>query len=74
MAPDLNSLPPSRSLSGSPAMTRTFSGSGEATAAAALRGQTPSPSPRSAPTSLQAAAAVNAGLQQEDSRRSSIGL
>jgi hypothetical protein len=75
MAPDLNSLPPSRSLSGSPAMTRTLSASGEApAAAAALRGQSPSPSPRSASTSLQAAAAVNAGLQQEDSRRSSIGF
>ncbi|PQE28941.1 FAD dependent oxidoreductase protein [Rutstroemia sp. NJR-2017a BBW] len=58
MAPDLNSLPPSRSLSGSPAMTRTLSASGEApAAAAALRGQSPSPSPRSASTSLQAAAA-----------------
>jgi hypothetical protein len=63
MAPDLNSLPPSRSLSGSPTMARTLSNSGEA---AALRGQSPSPSPRSASTSLQAAAAVNAGLQQED--------
>ncbi|KAM3085204.1 hypothetical protein ACMFMG_003633 [Clarireedia jacksonii] len=72
MAPDLNSLPPSRSLSGSSAMTRTLSASGEAPAAAALRGQSPSPSPRSASTSLQAAAAVNAGLQQEDSRRPSI--
>ncbi|KAI9054689.1 hypothetical protein LZ554_001841 [Drepanopeziza brunnea f. sp. 'monogermtubi'] len=49
-------------------MARTLSNSGEA---AALRGQSPSPSPRSASTSLQAAAAVNAGLQQEDSRRSS---
>jgi hypothetical protein len=45
-------------------MARTSSNSGEA---AALRGQSPSPSPRSASTSLQAAAAVNAGLQQEDS-------
>ncbi|KAG4435666.1 hypothetical protein IFR05_008861 [Cadophora sp. M221] len=52
-------------------MARTLSSSGETAAAAALRGQTPSPSPRSASTSLQAAAAVNAGLQQEDSRRSS---
>lgn len=65
MAPDLNSLPPSRSISGSPSMARTLSNPGEA---AALRGQSPSPSPRSASTSLQAAAAVNAGLQQEDSR------
>ncbi|KAK2626412.1 hypothetical protein QTJ16_004674 [Diplocarpon rosae] len=70
MAPDLNSLPPSRSisLSGSPTMARALSNSAEA---AALRGQSPSPSLRSASTSLQAAAAVNAGLQQEDSRRSS---
>jgi hypothetical protein len=44
-------------------MARNLSNSGEA---AALRGQSPSPSPRSASTSLQAAAAVNAGLQQED--------
>jgi hypothetical protein len=66
MAPDLNSLPPSRSrsTSGSLNMTRTMTGEGTA-----LRGQSPSPSPRSASTSLQAAAAVNAGLQQEDSRR-----
>jgi hypothetical protein len=34
-----------------------------------LRGQTPSPAPRAASTSLQAAAAVNAGLQHEGSRR-----
>ncbi|KAF4625492.1 hypothetical protein G7Y89_g12675 [Cudoniella acicularis] len=39
--------------------------------ASALRGQSPSPSPRSASTSLQAAAAVNAGLQHEGPRRSS---
>lgn len=65
MAPDLNSLPPSRSISaGSPNMTRSIPGSAEA---AALRGQSPSPSPRSTSTSLQAAAAVNAGLQHEDS-------
>ncbi|CZT08216.1 uncharacterized protein RAG0_13364 [Rhynchosporium agropyri] len=51
-------------------MARTISSSGEP---AALRGQTPSPSPRSATTSLQAAAAMNAGLQQEGSRRSSSG-
>ncbi|KAL2061620.1 hypothetical protein VTL71DRAFT_6997 [Oculimacula yallundae] len=49
-------------------MARTISSSGEA---ASLRGQTPSPSPRAATTSLQAAAAMNAGLQQEGSRRSS---
>ncbi|TVY81770.1 hypothetical protein LSUE1_G004197 [Lachnellula suecica] len=69
MAPDLNSLPPSRSTSS--AMSRAISNSGETRA---LRGQSPSPSPRSASSSLQAAATVNAGLQQEDSgamRRSS---
>jgi len=47
-------------------MARAISSSGDGTA---LRGQTPSPLSRSASTSLQAAAAVNAGLQQEDSRR-----
>lgn len=36
-----------------------------------LRGQSPSPSPRSASTSLQATAAVNAGLQYEESSRKS---
>jgi hypothetical protein len=66
MAPDLNSLPPSRSISGSPSMARAISNSGDG---AALRGQSPSPLSRSTSTSLQAAAAVNAGLQQEDSRR-----
>jgi len=39
---------------------------------AASRGQSPSPPPRSASISLHAAAAVNAGLQHEESRRSSI--
>jgi hypothetical protein len=47
-------------------MARAISNSGDG---AALRGQSPSPLSRSASTSLQAAAAVNAGLQQEDSRR-----
>ncbi|KAH8659129.1 hypothetical protein BGZ60DRAFT_414606 [Tricladium varicosporioides] len=65
--PDLNSLPPSRSITSSPAMARGIS----STEATALRGQSPSPSPRSASTSLQAAAAVNAGLQHESPRRSS---
>ncbi|TVY40539.1 hypothetical protein LSUB1_G002481 [Lachnellula subtilissima] len=65
MAPDLNSLPASRSSSS--AMGRALSSSGES-AALALRGQSPSPSPRSTSISLQATAAVNAGLQQEDSR------
>ena len=63
--PDLNSLPPSRSIPASPSVARTNPGSD----AAALRGQSPSPLSRSTSTSLQAAAAVNAGLRQEDSRR-----
>jgi len=50
-------------------MPRTVSSATDS--AVDLRGQTPSPSPRSASTSLQAAAAVNAGLQHEDSRHSS---
>ena len=49
-------------------MSRISTNTGEI---AALRGQSPSPSPRSAATSLQAAAAVNAGLQHEESRRMS---
>jgi hypothetical protein len=60
MAPDLNSLPPSRSSVAAAAATE---------ASAALRGRTPSPSPRST-ISLQAAATVNAGLQLEGSTRS----
>lgn len=42
--------------------------------AAALRAQSPSPLSRSTSNSLQAAAAVNAGLQQEDPRRAPIYL
>jgi hypothetical protein len=68
MAPDLNSLPPSRSVSGSPTISRAMTSSGEA---AALRGQSPSPLSRSTTNSLQAAATVNAGLYQEESRRMS---
>lgn len=64
MAPDLNSLPPSRSGSGSPSMARAMASSGEV---AALRGQSPSPLSRT--SSLQATAAVNAGLHQEERRR-----
>jgi hypothetical protein len=64
MAPDLNSLPPSRSGSGSPSMARALASSGEE---AALRGQSPSPLSRS--SSLQATAAVNAGLHHEETRR-----
>lgn len=67
MAPDLNSLPPSRSVPASPGMTRTLSQA--SSDIAGLRRQTPSPSSRRASVSLQAAASVNAGLQQEDSRR-----
>ncbi|KAI4105200.1 MAG: hypothetical protein LQ339_003531 [Xanthoria mediterranea] len=50
MAPDLNSLSPSRS----PANNRQ------------------PPSPRSSSVSLAAAASINAGIQQQDSRRSSV--
>ena len=53
MAPDLNSLPPSRSPEH-----------------AAFQHQ--NPSPRSSSISLAAAATINAGIQQQDSRRSSI--
>lgn len=55
MAPDLNSLPPSRSPSGTPLQPRP----------------TGSPSPRSSSLSLAASATINAGIQNEDSRRSS---
>lgn len=64
MAPDLNSLPPSRSAAAAAAAAAATE------ASAALRGRTPSPSPRSASISLQAAATVNAGLQLEGSTRS----
>ncbi|MCJ1479154.1 hypothetical protein MMC13_007838 [Lambiella insularis] len=66
MAPDLNSLPPSRSPDASPLQSRVFGGSGDF-----LRRQTPSPSPRTSSVSLAAAATINAGIQQQDSRRSS---
>ncbi|KAI4110017.1 MAG: hypothetical protein L6R37_000150 [Teloschistes peruensis] len=57
MAPDLNSLPPSRS---------PVNGVG------IDRGQPGSRSPRSSSVSLAAAATINAGIQHQDSRRSSI--
>ncbi|KAI4096253.1 MAG: hypothetical protein LQ344_001079 [Seirophora lacunosa] len=57
MAPDLNSLPPSRS----PVHTNGLD-----------RRQPASPSPRSSSVSLAAAATINAGIQHQDSRRSSI--
>ncbi|KAI0406857.1 hypothetical protein F4802DRAFT_595863 [Xylaria palmicola] len=76
MAPDLNSLPPSTSpvavpsrtmANGSPNATVGASTTGES----AVRGESPSPSPRSASISLQAAATMNAGLQHEAGRRTS---
>lgn len=67
--PDLNSLPPSRSTSINTANPRTMSNV-STSSQDALRGQSPSPLSRSASTSLQAAAAVNAGLQHEDTQRS----
>ncbi|KAI9811833.1 MAG: hypothetical protein M1827_005184 [Pycnora praestabilis] len=66
MPPDLNSLPPSRSPTGSPLQSRMYQPNPEN-----LRRQTPSPSPRSSSVSLAAAATINAGIQNEDSRRSS---
>lgn len=66
MAPDLNSLPPSHSPSGSPLQSRVYHTNPES-----LRHQTPSPSPRSSSVSLAAAATINAGIQNQDSRRSS---
>ncbi|KAJ1333529.1 hypothetical protein MN608_03520 [Microdochium nivale] len=71
MAPDLNSLSPSASTSISPAQPRTMppSLSSIATSGNVPRGDDASPSPSTATTSLQAAATMNAGLQQEQSRR-----
>ena len=66
MAPDLNSLPLSRSPSNSPLHSRVRNSNAEG-----ARHQTPSP--RSSSVSLAAAASVNAGRQNQESRRSSIG-
>lgn len=66
MAPDLNSLPPSRSPSGSPLQPRAPTSSAEG-----LHRPSGSPSPRSSTLSLAASASINAGFQNEDSRRSS---
>ncbi|KAI2465080.1 hypothetical protein F4781DRAFT_435750 [Annulohypoxylon bovei var. microspora] len=68
MAPDLNSLPPS-SPSARPRIMTSSNGNGDS----AIRGESASPSPRSASTLLQAAATMNAGLQHEpmSMRRSS---
>ncbi|KAI1136961.1 hypothetical protein F5Y05DRAFT_389653 [Hypoxylon sp. FL0543] len=67
MAPDLNSLPPSSPTSARPRIMTSSNGNGDS----AIRGESASPSPRSASTSLQAAATMNAGLQHEPVRRSS---
>ncbi|KAI1767839.1 hypothetical protein GGR53DRAFT_71673 [Hypoxylon sp. FL1150] len=67
MAPDLNSLPPSSPSSARPRIMTSSNNNGDPTA----RGESASPSPRSASTSLQAAATMNAGLQHEPMRRSS---
>ncbi|XXG98102.1 hypothetical protein Hte_004421 [Hypoxylon texense] len=67
MAPDLNSLPPSSPSSARPRIMTSSNGTGDPSA----RGESASPSPRSASTSLQAAATMNAGLQHEPTRRSS---
>ncbi|KAI1914368.1 hypothetical protein LOZ53_000294 [Ophidiomyces ophidiicola] len=61
MPPDLNSLPPPRSMSSSPLQIRTMQSSPEDSG-------TQSPPPRSSSVSLQAAAAINAA---DISRRSS---
>ncbi|MCJ1431623.1 hypothetical protein MMC27_000978 [Xylographa pallens] len=66
MAPDLNSLPPSRSPDASPFQSRVFGSNAES-----LRRQTPSPLQRTSSVSLAAAATINAGIQHQDSRRSS---
>lgn len=76
MAPDLNSLPSSPpSL---PIRSRMSSTNGEtplppAAGGPAPRGESPAGSPRRQSTSLQAAATLNASLQNEPSRRSSSG-
>lgn len=75
MAPDLNTLPAS-SRSNSTRNVPITTTSPDATT---MRGQTPSPIQRSGSTSvtttsLQAAAAVNAGLYHEESRRLSGNL
>ncbi|KAI1105164.1 hypothetical protein F4804DRAFT_148417 [Jackrogersella minutella] len=67
MAPDLNSLPPSSPSSARPRIMTSSNGNGDS----AVRGESASPSPRSASTSLQAAATMNASLQHEPTRRSS---
>ncbi|KAI1383132.1 uncharacterized protein F4822DRAFT_93545 [Hypoxylon trugodes] len=67
MAPDLNSLPPSSPSSARPRIMTSSNGNGDS----AVRGESASPSPRSASISLQAAATMNAGLQHEPMRRSS---
>lgn len=76
MAPDLNSLPPSRPLSNltiggghPPSSSLSVNPIMEAT-----RRHDPSPSPRSSSISLAAAATMNAGIQSQRSRRSSSSI
>lgn len=64
--PDLNSLPPSRSSSGSPFHARIPTTNPEP-----HYGPPSSSSPRSSSLSLAASATINAGIQNEDSRHSS---
>ncbi|GAP86283.1 putative FAD dependent oxidoreductase [Rosellinia necatrix] len=89
MAPDLNSLPPSspvaiafRTMANGGTNTTTAANtntsadintSASPSGEPAMRRGSPSPSPRSTSLSLQAAATVNASLQHEPGRRSSIG-
>ncbi|KAL9114514.1 MAG: hypothetical protein Q9227_001595 [Pyrenula ochraceoflavens] len=68
MAPDVNSLPPSRSTSASPMTTQATP---PVAPSEGLRGQDPSPSSRSPSVSLAAAATINAA---DRSRRSSASL
>lgn len=74
MPPDLNTLPPSPHFP--PASTSTSTPSSMPTATATSRNQSPSASrtmSSSSPHSLAATAAMNAGIQSEDSRRLSSG-
>jgi hypothetical protein len=76
MAPDLNSLPPSSAQNASRNMassspSNAANGEQQPTAATAAGGESPTRSPRSASISLQAAAALNAGLQRVPTRQTS---
>ncbi len=63
--PDLNSLPPSSASTGSPLQAR------HSNSPDIYPRPTASPSPRSSSVSLAAAATINAGIQNQDSRQSS---